>query len=29
MIQMVYPFGNCKAKTMGDFVLVGETSIVF
>ena len=29
MIRIVYPFGNCKPKTMGDFVLVEETSIVF
>ena len=29
MIQIVYPFGNCKPTTKCDFVLVEETSIVF
>ena len=29
MIQIVYPFGNCKPKTKCDFVLVEETCIVF
>lgn len=29
MIQMAYPLGNCKAKTMGHFVLVEEISVVF